>query len=126
MKSGVMNLQTNSKHDFTAQWDKNYFILKYKLLTNIMLCMDCAVISARLNQIMSVKCKESSKVTASALALISIAFIAIGSGCLGLGMSRRFLSVGTGLVPYLVGYLCFVLGVGTLVLSVPFGIISTM
>ena len=82
--------------------------------------MICALASRQFDQVNTEKVRETSKVTAIALACISILFLAAGSAFLGLGMSRRFMSMGIGLIPYLGGFFCLTLGIGTLALSVPF------
>jgi|GEM_PF-5468204 len=84
--------------------------------------MFCSSISDRLHQAVTPQVQTSSRVTAITLVVISILFLALGSTCLGLGMSRKLMSMGVGLVPYLGGYFCLTLSVGTLLLSLPFGV----
>ncbi len=84
--------------------------------------MFCSTISDRLHQAVTPQMQATSKVTAITLVVISILFLAIGSICLGLGMSRKLMSMGVGLVPYLGGYFSLTLSIGTLLLSVPFAV----
>lgn len=78
--------------------------------------MECpAVFSHRVE--ISLRARESCKVTAIVLALFSLFFVVSGSALLGWGMSQRMMSIGMGLIPYLGGWFSLALGVGTLACS---------
>ena len=82
--------------------------------------MFCQKIAAKVPWQMTERTREASKVTAISLIFASVVFLTIGSALLGIGMSRHFMSMGVGLIPYLVGYFCVVIATGMLLSSVPF------
>ncbi|MCP5469153.1 MAG: hypothetical protein H7A36_01435 [Chlamydiales bacterium] len=61
--------------------------------------------------------EKSCKVSAIALAVISVAFLTVGAALLGVGMSKKMMGMGIGLIPYLGGWFFLLIGTGTLVWS---------
>jgi len=77
----------------------------------------CCRVSQNINSPTYSREAEIWKITSLALAITSIACIAIGSGLFGLGLSKRVMSIGVGVLPYLAGWFLFALAVGTLAAS---------
>ena len=59
--------------------------------------------------------KETSKVTAAALAIFSVAFFTAGIALMGWGMSSSQLAQGTALVPYIAGYYLQLVSTGLII-----------
>lgn len=86
--------------------------------------MVCGAISSYRDKFFDVKARESSTVTTVALVIVSIVCLTAGSGLLGMGLSRRYMSMGIALIPYLSGFFVLTIGIGTLLVSVPFCVVG--
>ncbi|MCH9611374.1 MAG: hypothetical protein S4CHLAM81_08700 [Chlamydiales bacterium] len=71
-----------------------------------------------------VEMARSMKVSAVALAITSVVFIALGASCMGIGMSRRFMNIGMGLIPYMGGVLSVAVATGLIIAATPLAILG--
>lgn len=70
------------------------------------------------------KAYDGSKITAIALGIISIFFVGLGCLFLGIGTTPATMSVGLGVLPYLIGIHLVFLGTGTFLGAFAFSLVA--